>query len=132
VRWRRPNREERQLAVVWGVAGAGALALRPLWLALVPLLPPCPFRALTGIPCPSCGTTHAAIALLNGRVGAALAANPFATVAGALFLAGAVLAPLWAAVPGPMIEIPHPLPGPLRIAIVAALGMSWAWVIWHG
>ncbi|GAB1643616.1 DUF2752 domain-containing protein [Krasilnikovia sp. MM14-A1259] len=37
---------------------------------------PCPLRALTGIPCPACGLTTAAVVLVRGDVGAALAANP--------------------------------------------------------
>ena len=64
------------------------LAARLLPLLSVPYV--CPFRALTGIPCPTCGTTHAAVALLRGDVGGALAANPLATAAGIAF--GAAIA----------------------------------------
>jgi hypothetical protein len=37
---------------------------------------PCPLRTLTGIPCPGCGLTTAAIALVRGQLGAAFAASP--------------------------------------------------------
>lgn len=37
---------------------------------------PCPLRTLTGVPCPACGLTTAAVALVRGQVGAAFAANP--------------------------------------------------------
>src|SRR5271169_3375676 len=38
--------------------------------------PPCPFRALTGLLCPGCGTLRALHELLQGHVTAALRLNP--------------------------------------------------------
>jgi hypothetical protein len=46
----------------------------------------CPLRALTGIPCPLCGGTTAAVRIGHGDPVAALRANPF-VVLGALVLA---------------------------------------------
>jgi len=37
----------------------------------------CPFRATTGLPCPTCGLVRAAGAILRGNIGAALLLNPF-------------------------------------------------------
>ncbi len=126
---RPPTREERQLAFLWGVVTVSTVVLRPFWLALAPLLPACPFRAITGIPCPTCGSTHAAVALMHGRVGAALAANPLAALVGAAFLVGGLVAPLWAALGWPVPEVPAPLPRWLRAAIVATIVANWAWLI---
>ncbi len=38
--------------------------------------PPCPFRALTGLHCPGCGSLRATHQLLHGHVVAALRLNP--------------------------------------------------------
>ncbi len=42
----------------------------------------CQFRALTGIPCPTCGSTRALLALAKGRLFEAFAHNPLAVTAG--------------------------------------------------
>ncbi|MBQ0016556.1 MAG: DUF2752 domain-containing protein [Bacteroidales bacterium] len=41
----------------------------------------CPFRTLTGIPCPGCGGTRAALLLMQGKVGDALLTNPLSVIA---------------------------------------------------
>jgi hypothetical protein len=127
--WRRPNREERQLAWLWGAGAVSSLLLRPFWVALAPFVPGCPFRGITGIPCPTCGTTHAALALLNGRLGDAFSANPLAALAGVGLVVGGLIAPVWAAFNGPVPEIPTPLPRWARAAIVAVLLAGWAYLI---
>lgn len=129
MRWRMATREERQLAWLWGVAAVSSLLLRPLWLALAPGLPSCPFRALTGLPCPTCGSTRAALAFFHLDLGAALAANPLVALAGLGFVAGGIAAPLWAVLRGPAIDLPAPLPRWLRGAIVLTLGLNWVWVL---
>ncbi len=42
---------------------------------------PCLFRLLTGLPCPTCGTTRAVLCLLHLDVPGALAYNPLVTLA---------------------------------------------------
>lgn len=49
----------------------------------------CPFRAITGIPCPGCGLTHACLLMLRGDVKAALEANVLVVL-----LPGVLLIPL--------------------------------------
>jgi Protein of unknown function (DUF2752) len=59
-------------------AGAGAmlgLAVAWPWLPVHPPLA-CPFRALTGVPCPFCGMTRAVVAAMHGHLLESLRFNP--------------------------------------------------------
>lgn len=49
----------------------------------------CPFRAVTGLPCPGCGLTRSWVYLMHGDIGSSLASNWFGPV---LILAIVVLA----------------------------------------
>ncbi|SDK11244.1 Protein of unknown function [Nocardioides sp. YR527] len=49
----------------------------------------CPFRAITGLPCPGCGLTRSWVYLMHGDIGSSLASNWFGPV---LILAIVVLA----------------------------------------
>jgi hypothetical protein len=51
----------------------------------------CIFRQVTGMPCPSCGSTRSVFALLHGNITAALLLNPFGLIITAIMF----LAPLW-------------------------------------
>jgi hypothetical protein len=77
-------------------AGTGAAAALLASRVAIPDRPAtlCPLRALTGIPCPLCGATTAAVRLGHVDLIGALTANPFAIV-GAIIV---VLAPLAVAV----------------------------------
>ena len=59
-----------------GTAVAGAAAALPAGGGPVAGLLRCPLRTATGVPCPLCGLTTASIALADGRLAEALAANP--------------------------------------------------------
>lgn len=114
---------------LWGVVVIVSISLRRLWLALTPFLPRCAFRRLTGLPCPTCGSTHAAIALLHGRVLAALAANPLITILGLGFAAGGIIAPVWALARGPVPALSGKLPVWARVLAVAVILVNWAYLI---
>ena len=94
--FRPATRAQRQLGLLWFAAAASAAVLRPVWLAVAPQLKPCAFRGLTGIPCPTCGTTRTAVALLDLDLAAAFAVNPLAAWAGLAFFIGGPLALIWA------------------------------------
>jgi 1,6-anhydro-N-acetylmuramate kinase len=95
-------------------------------------VPVCPFKRLTGLPCLSCGTTRAALALLRGDLAVAFHFNPLATALGAAFAAGGVLAPVWALLRWP---VPDALPAatPVRRGLgIALLLAAWGWQVIRG
>ena len=124
---RRHPRSVRELALLWCAAALGTLALTPLWPTLVRLLRPCTFRALTGWPCPTCGTTRAALAVLAGDLGAAWAASPLATLAFLSFLGGGLVAPLWVWAGGPLPSVTPS--GWRRLAVLALLAVLVNWAV---
>jgi len=129
VRLRQATNEDRQLALLWLAAAVSAIALRPLWLNLTPLLRPCVFRALTGFPCPTCGTTRAATAFLNGELTAAFAANPLGALAGLIFVVGAPPAVAWTMTRTKVPLVTGPLPMWTRITAASLIGLNWVYVI---
>ena len=117
------------MAGLWLVAAASSLALRPLWLAIAPHLRPCIFYAWTGIPCPTCGTTRAAVAFLGGHMVEAFSTNPLAAAGGFLFVAGAPVVFLWAFSGIPMPRVSGPLPPWLRFAALSIICLNWVYLI---
>lgn len=122
----------RQFGLIWGAAVLTIAALAPWARSVARALPACPFRSLTGIPCPTCGATHALLALLALHPFRALAFNPLIIVATLIFVAGGILSGLLA-----LAKRPLPVPGDqmgkaLRVVIVAAVLLNWAYVIWTG
>jgi len=73
------------------MVGAGAVLLAGRAVSL--RLPPCPFRAATGIPCPGCGMTRLADAVAHGRIQQAVGGDAagVAVLAVLAVLAGAYL-----------------------------------------
>ncbi len=80
----------RGRAAWWLVSAAlGAWLLRSGWVLHLPVL--CPFRRITGLPCPSCGMTRAMAALSHGAWDLAIACNVASPLVGALCAIGATL-----------------------------------------
>lgn len=122
----------RQFGFIWGAAVLALAALAPWARSLAAALPVCPFRAATGVPCPTCGTTHAFLALLSLHPLRALAFNPLIIVATLTFAAGGIVSGLLA-----LVNRPLPIPGDgmgrtMRFLIVGAILLNWAYVIWTG
>jgi len=93
---------------------------------------PCPFLILTGLPCGTCGMTHAFVFLAHGQVLQALRWSPL----GALLAAGA-----WAYAVADLVRLaagrPFPALAPERmrrwgLAGAAALLVNWGYLLLHG
>lgn len=78
--WQPLDRSARRLRLAFGLGWPLAMAATPSWLGRGGLGLGCGFRALTGMPCPLCGGTHACAALVQGDWAAAWAASPGALV----------------------------------------------------
>ncbi len=123
---------ERQIGLLWGVVALALLLLVPLVPALATGgLPPCFFRRLTGVPCPTCGGTRAAIALAHGDLAGALAVNPLVTLGLGLLVVGGLLDGALA-LAGGGVRIPARLTGWLRAVLVLLLAANWFWLIADG
>ena len=124
-----------QLGFLWGAAAALAAALvflAPGFLARVRSnLPPCPVNALAAVPCPSCGSGRALVALAHRDVAGALRLNPLFSLGTLAFLAGG-LAALALALAGRGVPEPRTLPLAARVAAVLAVAANWAWLFLDG
>src|SRR5213082_114107 len=70
----------------------GAALVPPSWVAAGP--PLCPFRLLTGLPCPGCGLTRSVVSLAHGDLAAALTFHPLGPLL-IVGLLGVLIAEAW-------------------------------------
>lgn len=140
IAWRPATADDRTLvALVAGTvlaAAALAVALAPIAPALARVLPDCAFHALSGLPCPACGSTRAVLALLAGEPRAALGFNPLVTFGATAAFAFALAAPLWLAARGSVprfVGAPAGgMPRAARVAIAGTIAAQWAWLVVRG
>jgi hypothetical protein len=79
----------------YAILAAGAVVLGAIHLRHRPSTL-CPFRAITGLPCPFCGGTTAASRLGHGDLRGAVAASPLALVMLGIWpLVGTMSPPMW-------------------------------------
>ncbi len=129
----RPQRVNHE--AIWGPLAILALLVARFFPFHLVSLGVCPWRALTGIPCPTCGGTRCMMELTRLDLAAALAMNPLVTLAGLGAAAYAVHA-LGVWLLGwrrwrPSVSSPRAQRA-LRIGTVAALLLNWAYLIVAG
>lgn len=118
------------------ILGAGLLALGVLWgVSTIHIdTPLCPFKALTGLPCPGCGGTRVFRLLCEARVGEALMLNPLSVLL-IVFLA---VSAAWLTVDiirdrqSYISFMTRRWPRLVVAAVIAALLLNWLWNICKG
>ncbi len=108
------------------LGGGLALALLAWGLETLPLrLPPCPMKAILGIPCLTCGGTRCGLALAGGRLGEAFHWHPILAAMALLSPIGVLwdLRRAWRGDPYP--DLPQ---GP-RVRIAAVLLLVGTWIL---
>jgi hypothetical protein len=132
--WRRIPPDNFNYELVWLVVSLAAAIGGAIWLRLgLPTLR-CPFLAVTGYPCLTCGATRCSIAFLHANFFAAWLWNPLAFVT----LCGVVLFDVYAAIV--LIARPPRLrfvdwtrteKNAVRIAVVAVILANWIYLLAH-
>jgi hypothetical protein len=119
-------------AIFGGIGLLAAAAVGLLRLDRIPLTL-CVFKGLTGLPCPTCGSTRALGRLFALDFAGALAMNPFTTLVAVLVASWAVadlaLLPRRRALD---LEVPKPLGFALRVAALVLFLANWVYLIAAG
>ena len=93
----------------------------------------CAFKALTGLPCPTCGSTRAAAQLAHLDLAGGFAMNPlFVASAGVLAAWGIADLLLMARGRALGVEVAPAIGRALRVAAVAAILANWGYLIAAG
>ncbi len=122
----------RQLGLLWGGLALALVLLSPLAPRFAGLAPACPLKTWTGLPCPSCGTTRAALALSRFEFGEAFVRLPMQSMAWTALLLGGLTAG-WLALRGrPLPALPRRLPKWAPWLVVAAVLANWTYSILTG
>lgn len=121
--------------LLWSLVGLGALTLALAWMAAgSPALPVCPLRSVTGLPCPTCGSTRAMLALLDGRLDDAARLNPLAFAVAIAFPPYAVYGLVVAAgaLPRIRLQVEAASRAVIRLAVAVLGAALWLFLIIDG
>jgi hypothetical protein len=121
------------LGAIFG--GIGLLAAAAVWLLRLDRIPLtfCLFKGLTGLPCPTCGSTRALGHLVALDVAGALSMNPFTTLV-AVIVAGWAVADL-ALLPRRQaigLAVSPRLAFAMRAGTLVLFLANWVYLVWAG
>lgn len=132
--WRRPVDGEPDPELIWLGISVAAVGGAAIWLALSLPWPRCPFLALTGLPCLTCGATRSAMAFLHGDFLASWQWNPLGFAA----LCGVVVFDLYAAIVLVsraarlrIVDWTAEEKNAVRIGVVVLLAVNWIYLLAH-
>jgi len=121
------------LGAIFG--GIGLLAAAAVWLLRLDRIPLtlCVFKGLTGLPCPTCGSTRVLGRLFALDFAGALAMNPFTTL-GAVLVAGWAVADLALLLRRRALDldVPKRLGFALRVGALVLFLANWVYLIAAG
>lgn len=130
--WRRPAPRELDYELLLSGISIGGLGAGALWFALHLPWPHCAFRALTGLPCVTCGATRSLIQLLHGHFLAAWTLNPLAFLALCATAAFDLYALAVLTTRAPRLRIGHFARAEknfARILVIALLASNWIYLL---
>ena len=132
--WRDHSAKGPDHELIWLAVSVIVLAGSAAWLAMALPWPKCPFLAITGLPCVTCGATRSAIAFLRLDFLLALKWNPLAFVA----FCGLIAFDLYAAVVlvcrMPRLRIVGWTvieKNAVRIAVISLIVLNWIYLLAH-
>jgi hypothetical protein len=132
--WRRMPSAGFDHELIWLAVSAAALAGGAAWLWIGLRWAQCPFLAMTGWPCLTCGATRATIAFLHGNIFQALSWNPlafFALCGVAVFDLYAVVMLLGRAPRLRLVDWTRTERNVVRAAIIGVLLLNWIYLLTH-
>lgn len=126
-----PGEPDHEL--IWGSVIAAAMVTGSVWLGAGLPMPACPLHALTGIPCPTCGTTRGLAALLHGDMRKAAAFNPLvmAGILAAVFYTAYAAAAVVGLLPRWRVSLSPRAATAARIILTALLVSDWVYLFLH-
>lgn len=132
--WRRRSANQPDHELIWFAVSITAIAGGATWLALALPWPRCPFLALTGWPCVSCGATRSTLAFLHGDFLSALRWNPLAAVAFCALIAFDIYAAIVLFGRMPRLRIVDWTVTEKRLVRIVAIGslaLNWIYLLAH-
>ncbi|PZR70543.1 MAG: hypothetical protein DLM73_17560 [Chthoniobacterales bacterium] len=132
--WHRlpPNGFNHEL--IWLAVSLATLAGSAVWIGFGLIWPRCPFLAITGFPCLTCGATRCTLAFLHGDLLSAWRWNPLAFAAlcvVAIFDLYAVIVLVAGSPRLRMVDWTAPEKKTVRIAVIGLIALNWIYLLAH-